>query len=144
MEFLIQIIDVKITARGTDPTLDAADGYLKLRCPFVVTSYFRTSEDDIRLEFGGARSATFSRYEPDRQEEQRLTENGTIELFFYGRHKWSPDWSLLECIVVESIPGDDDTFRRTGMISIRNSKDVNAAMDMIEDGTIGSKTITLV
>ncbi|KAK2778528.1 heterokaryon incompatibility protein [Colletotrichum kahawae] len=146
MEFLIQIIDVKVTARGTDPTLDAADGYLKLRCPFIVTTYFRTSEGKICLEIGGtnARSLTFSDYKPDRQEEQGLTENGTIGLFFYVRNIFDPDSSWIKCIAVESIPGDDDAFRRTGMISMYNQEAVKAAMDMIEDGTIGSKTITLV
>ncbi|KAF5500103.1 hypothetical protein CGCS363_v006201 [Colletotrichum siamense] len=146
MESFVEIIDVDVQSRGVDVTLDAAHGYLKLRCPLFTASYFRATKDEqLILELRGisAQLLTNCNYMQDTQEDQSLVGNGTVDFIVYG-HGGDPIVSFIACIVVERTRQAEDEFKRIGLLEIRGTENVTIAMDIVGSGKAGNKVITLV
>lgn len=146
MQGFIQIIDVDVTSRGVDSTVDAADGYLILRCPVATASYMRTNLNHYLLEFGdaNARCLEADLWHPDTNDEKCCTESGTIEFFFYCRETditpSSPN--VIQCIIIERARGADNVFKRVG--AFRIFSEIPTAMEIIESDVVENKIITLV
>ncbi|KAL0931264.1 heterokaryon incompatibility protein [Colletotrichum truncatum] len=149
-EYFVQVVDVNVTTKDSDPTLDAVSGFLKLRCPVVTAWYFRQGEDGtarllIKPKGGRFRPIRVNAYWRDSLDDSELLGIGTVHFFIYSRdHPFGEfdQYASVNCVVLERVGDAEDSFKRVGMFIIVDEK--ASIMQLLCSGQAEDKVITIV
>ncbi|KAF4839058.1 hypothetical protein CGCTS75_v000440 [Colletotrichum tropicale] len=151
-EVFVELMDVSLITTDPEGLLDAVEGCITLRCPFLTAWHVRNHNEDgtimIKPKGGSFRPIKIDIFRPDTiDDEECFQRSGTTQLIFHNRSVMHGNYKMLasiNCIVVENAPGVSGAFRRVGVFIINGSLGVRDAMDLLTSDLVEERIIKLV